>query len=353
MDCRRRHPQAGGTGRQPHPAGDRGGRGKGRRRCGASVLAGQRKHTGLALERHTLVPGRRPQGLGSAWMAAAAAVGGAPGRPTPPPPMLSTHGPAATSGRAGRATDPARGTCGGCCAPRLPRESRIAGGSPRPLQATHSITCHKDRLQHLPPPPPPASAARRRAVGQGGTNNAPIQYMLAASGASGDMGAWGPRPCPRVVTGGGVWSRPRCGWGLCQVGSTVVQAVAASSGWLRTGSAPLLHEQEQPPGMDTQQQPSLRGVDAHAYLSNMTCSAPRRLAAGCASCGVPHDRFPARPASRDCRRLAGPADQSMVLSTQSHESQRCSIALLVTFPSPNEDDLYSSPESERRRPLFK
>lgn len=65
---------------------------------------------------------------------------------------------------------------------------------------------------------------------------------------------------------------------------------------------------------------------------------------------------PARPFSgqaRDCRRLAGPADQSMVLSTQSHESQRCSIALLVTFPSPNEDDLYSSPESERRRPLFK
>lgn len=130
MDCRRRHPQAGGTGRQPHPAGDRGGRGKGRRRCGASVLAGQRKHTGLALERHTLVPGRRPQGLGSAWMAAAAAVGGAPGRPTPPLQCFPRMGRRPPAGGRGGPLTPPGGPVGDVAHPAYPGKVASRGDPP-------------------------------------------------------------------------------------------------------------------------------------------------------------------------------------------------------------------------------
>lgn len=132
-----------------HPAGNRGGRGKGRRRCGACVLAGQCNCTGLALGRHTLVPGRRPQGLGSAWMAAAAAVGGAPGRPTPPLQCFPRMGRRPPAGGRGGPLTPPGGRVGDVAHPAYPAKVASRGGSPRPLQSTHSITCHTDRLQHL------------------------------------------------------------------------------------------------------------------------------------------------------------------------------------------------------------
>lgn len=173
------------------------------------------------------------------------------------------------------------------------------GGIPPP---SPSHPQHHLSQRPAPTPPPPAATSFRCTTPSGRTGrDQQCADPIHAGRERGERGH-GSVGTPPMPTGGhrwGVWSRPRCGWGLCQVGSTVVQAVAASSGWLRTGSAPLLHEQEQPPGMDTQQQPSLRGVDAHAYSSNMRCSAPRRLAAGCASCGVPHDRFPARPVTAD------------------------------------------------------